>query len=328
MDDTDRRLLLLMGADPRMRFQEIAKKLGISRQAVHNRVQTLTKLGVIRGMHAGVSVSYLGAVSVVVFGRSRTSSIEETLDTLSESESTRRAVIAGGNYLYVVGFLRDLSELGGFSEFVRRAGDMTEPIVGIYSHDDALMPHYYVDGGGKRGQPYSKLSPLDLKIVASLRDDARRPAAEVADMLGVSAKTVRRHIERMMSEGSLEMHMPADLSLGGDLMLLMHVNLRAGADAVEVGKRLLSKYLPQDAYVRRYSNLPGFLLVIFWSDKMEEIRKVLREVDGDEDVLAAMLNFGYLERIYPTWRDRLPEVDARPLEAARTRDRPSRSRRR
>jgi DNA-binding Lrp family transcriptional regulator len=318
MDDTDRKLLILMGANPRMHVRELAKRLGISRQAVDRRMQTLMKTGVIKGMIAGISIPYLDAVPVTVFGRSTAASIEKTLDKLGESEFTRRAVVTGGNFFYVVGFLRNISELGSYVEFVKRAGEMTEPTVGINCLDDGLSPDYSVDGVGKRKQSYKELSPLDLKIIASLKDDARRPVTDIADMVGVSAKTVRRHLEDMMSEGSLDMSMPSDLALGGDMFLVMHVNLRDGVDKAEVGRRLLAKYPFQDQYIRTFSNLPGLLVWVFWSGKMAEIRKVMREVGEDEDVLSVMLNFAYLERIYPTWRDKLPAVRAHPSKKVRT----------
>ena len=318
MDDTDRKLLILIGAEPRMHFLELAKRLGISRQAVHHRMKVLTEIGVIKAAIAGISISYLNAVPMAISGRSRTASIEETLDRLGESELTRRVVVAGGNYLYVVGFLRNISELDSYVEFVKRAAEMPEPTVGIYCLDDALMPSYLVDGGGKRKQSYKELSPLDLKIIGSLRDDARRPIAEIAGMVGVSAKTVRRHLEDMISDGSLEMSVPVDGASGGDLFLIMHVNLRDGADKREVGMRLISKHYFQDQYIRTHSNLPSLLIWVFWSDKVPEIRKVLRETGEDEDVLSVMLNFAYLERIYTTWRDKLPDVLTRPSEKARS----------
>src|SRR4030043_360181 len=136
MDDTDRRLLILIGANPRIHFRELAKRLGISRQAVHHRMQVLTRIGVIKGMIAGISIHYLDAVPVAVFGRSMTASIEKTLDRLGESEFSRRAVVTGGNFLYVIGFLRNISELGSYVEFVKRAGEMPEPTVGIYRSEE------------------------------------------------------------------------------------------------------------------------------------------------------------------------------------------------
>jgi DNA-binding Lrp family transcriptional regulator len=319
MDDTDRKLLVLLDSNPRIHIRELATRLGISRQAVHRRIQVLTKIGVIKGAFASISVAYLDAVPVAVFGGSRTASIEKTLDRLGGSDSTRRVVVAGGNYIYVVGYLRNISELDSYFEFVKRTAEMPEPIVGIYCLDDGLTPGYYIDGGGKRKQSYKELSPLDLKIIASLKDDARRPVAEIAEVVGVSTKTVRRHLEDMISDGSLDMSAPQDLLSGGDLFLIMHVNLRDGADKRVVGKRLLSKNYVQDQYIRTHSNLPNLLVWVFWSDKVTEIRKALKETGEDEDVLSVMLNFAYLERIYSTWLEKLPAVQTRSSVESRIR---------
>lgn len=318
MDDTDRKLLILLGAEPRMHLRDLAKRLGISRQAVHHRMQVLMQIGVIKGMIASISVSYLDAIPVAVFGTSKAASVEKVLDRLGESELTRRAVVAGGNYFHIIGFLREISELDGYVEFVKRAAEMPDPTVGIYCLDDGLMPYYPVDGGGERKLRRRELSLLDLKIIASLKDNARRPIAEIAGVLGVSAKTVRRHLEDMISEGSLDMSVPVDLAAGGDMMLIMQVNLKEGVDKRRFGMRLLSKHSFQDAYIRTFSNLPHLLAWVFWSNDIIEIRRSAKEVGEDEDVSSVMLNFAYLERIYSTWRDRLPEGAARPRQKAGT----------
>ena len=314
MDDTDRKLLLLISADPRIHLRELAKKLGISTQAVHHRLQVLTKIGVIQCITAGISIYYLDAVPVMVFGRSKTASIEETLNRLGESEFSKIVVVAGWNFLYVLGELRNISELDSYVEFVKRAGEMPEPTVGIACLDSGISPDY-IDGG-KRKQSYKELSQLDLRIIASLKDNARAPIADIADMVGVSAKTVRRHLDDMISEGSLDLNVPWDPPSGEDIYTIVHVNLREGADKVEVSKRLLSKY--HLAFVRSFSNIPGFLICALCSDKMTETRRILREINGDEDVLAIMFNLNYFERKYTTWRDKLPAVRTGPSEKART----------
>ncbi|MDH3366166.1 MAG: winged helix-turn-helix transcriptional regulator [Thermoplasmata archaeon] len=324
MDDTDRKLLLLISAEPRMHLRELAERLGISRQAAHHRIRVLTEIGVIQGMTAGISIYYLDAVPLVIFGRSQTASIAATLDRLGKSEFTRIAVVAGGNYLYVIGELRDTSELDGYAEFVKRAAEMPEPTVGLYSLDSELSPKYL--DGGKRKRSYKELSPLDLRIISSLKEDARMSVADIADMVGVSAKTVRRHLENMISEGSLDLNVPWDPPSGEDVYTLVHVNLRGGADKAEVGKRLLSKYPIQVAFIRTFINLPGFLLCALCSDKMTETRRVLREIGEDEDVQAIMFNLNYFERKYSTWRDKLPEGRTPPSKKAGTRNLRSRLR--
>jgi len=317
--------MLLICEDPRMPFRELAKRLGISRQAVHHRMQVLTNIGVFKSMPASISIHYLDGVNVMIFGRSKTASIEETLDRLGESEFTFRACVAGGNYLYVIGFLRNISELNGYFEFVKRVAEMPEPTVGIVCYFDGMNPDYY--DGGKRKQIYKKLSPLDLKIIASLRDDARKPISEIADNVGVSIKTVRRHLENMRSEGSLDFDEPWDPTSGADMFTVMHVNLRDGADKVKVARRLYAKDPIHIILFRSFSNVPGFLLGLLSSDKMSEIRKLLREIGEDEAVLAVTPNLLYHERMYLTWDTKLLLADLT-CPSEKIRKRPLRSGRR
>ena len=323
MDDTDRKLILHLSSNPRMSFRELAKNLGISKQAVHHRIQVLIKIGAIKGTTAYISVPYLDAIPMAVFGRSKAASIETVFDKLGESELTRRCVAAGGNYLYVVGLLREISELDSYAEFVIRTAEMSEPNVGIYSLDTVPMPEYVVDGVGRPKRSSRELTPLDFHIIASLKDDARRPVAEIAKMIGVSPKTVRRHLTDMMSNGSLDLSVRFDQPSAGDLMFLSHVNLRNGADKAEVSRRLLSTYPFPDAYIRTFGNIPGLLIWIFWTDKLTEMRKILRVAREDEDVLTIVPNFAFLERVYSTWRDGLHEDPA--LCAAKARPRKTRT---
>jgi hypothetical protein len=145
-------------------------------------MQVLTNAGVFGGMPASVSIHYLGGFNVMVFGRYRTASIEKTLDRLGKSEITFRVGVCGGNYLYVTGFLTDMSNLDDYVRFVRLTAEMPEPTVGIVTYFDGMNPDW-VDGG-KRKQSYRELSALDLKIIASLRDDARTPIAKIAKNVG------------------------------------------------------------------------------------------------------------------------------------------------
>ena len=307
MDDTDRKLLILRGQNARIHLQELARRLGITRQAVYKRLQALERAGVFKGVFAGVSVRYLDAVPIAICGWSSTVSMDQTLDKLGESELTRRVLVAGGNYLYVIGFLRSLAELDEYAEFVRRTAEMPDPLVGIYNLDDGLMA-YSVDGSGRSKQTYRDLSPLDLRIIASLKDNARKSIADIAGTIGASTKTVRRHLEKMVAEGSVDFDTPLDMESAGDLLLVMHVNLKEGADKILVGKRLLSKHMFPDQYIRTHSNIPGLLMWVFWSDKMSSIREAVKETGSDKDVRSVMLNFTYIERLYPTWRDKLLET--------------------
>jgi DNA-binding Lrp family transcriptional regulator len=306
MDDTDRKLLALLSSNPRASLQELAQRLRISKQAVHHRIHDLTDEGVLIGTTAAISFEYLRAIPVAIFGASNAPFIEETMNRLGESDFARRVVIAGGNYIYVVGVLRNLSELDEYVEFVRHAAEIPDPTVGIYSLDEVPIPNYHVDGIQPRKSNYRKLTPVDLRIIASLKDDARRPVSEIAEIAGITSRTARRSLDSMIADGSIEFHARIDDLVGGETLSLIHIKLNNGSNTGEVAKKLLSKFRSLETYIRAFSNIPDFLMMAVWSDDLREIRTVFREICEERDSASVTLNIAYLERIYHTaWRDNL-----------------------
>jgi Lrp/AsnC family leucine-responsive transcriptional regulator len=60
LDATSRRLLVALSTDGRRSAAALAKQLGLSRQAVTERIRDLERRGVIRGYHADVDPGALG----------------------------------------------------------------------------------------------------------------------------------------------------------------------------------------------------------------------------------------------------------------------------
>jgi len=315
LDEIDRRLITIFASDPRIHFRELGTKLGISTQAVHRRVQDLMKTGVIKGTTAGISIRYLNAIPIIIFGRSNTVSVEDAVKKLKENELLSSVLVAGGNFIYVVGLLKDISELDGFTNFVRHAAEISEPTVGIYSTDTGLAPDF-MDKGMKKKDGYEKLTPLDLRIIASLKEDARKAETDIAQEVGVSAKTVSRRLEKMISDGSLDLIVPMDPTKCGDIVSLVHVQLKEGISRRAVGKRLASKLSPRLWYMRTFSNLPGFLHCVICSDRMDDLREVIRKIGEDSEVKSVVPNTWYSDHIFETWRDRLVTALGEPEERA------------
>lgn len=67
MDKTDIFLIQLLLANSRLPYAELAKKLNLSVNAVHKRIQSLVEMGVIRRFTAKVSHF---AVQVFIYGNS------------------------------------------------------------------------------------------------------------------------------------------------------------------------------------------------------------------------------------------------------------------
>ena len=305
MDESDRKLMLYLAKDPRMPYRELAEKLGVSVQAVHRRIQVLMKMGVLRSFSAGVSIRYLAAIPVMVFGRSNTYSLEETMKKLAKNEMTSSVLVAGGNYLYVVGLLKNISDLEKYADFVKKAGEMPEPTVGIYSLDAGLAPDFL--DGGRSTPEKSELTPLDMRIVTALQKDCRKAIADVASEVRVSSRTVTRRLDRMLDEGLVDLVVPMDPTATGDIVSTVHIYLKDGAAKKDVGARLLNKFTPRMWYIRSFTNMPNFLLGIVCTDTMNELRGILEKIAKDADVKTMVPNIWYADYIFETWRNRLVE---------------------
>lgn len=312
MDDTDRKLLQLISEDPRMPLKELSKRLGLSRQTVSRRLQVLTRLGTFKCIKAKISYGYYGDLTFpVIWGISRATSINDTLDRLGEDESTFAAAVLGGGLILVFGCLREASELERYVESVRRDADMPEATVGLLSYHDGVNFDFWSEGA-TLSKGCRQLSTLDLKIIASIHQDPRKPPDEIADAVGVSTKTVRRHIERMRLDGALDFRVPVDFPPGESFFTLFFINLRSGADKVKVGRRILSRYPQRMLIVRPFTNIPDFLRALLRSDKMSEIRRIIEEIGEDEDVLSVRPNLIYFWREYETaWHYKMLRTLAR-----------------
>ncbi len=305
MDESDRKLMLYLAENPRMPYRELADRLGVSVQAVHRRIQVLMKMGVLRGFDAGVSIRHLGAVPIMIFGRSMTLSLEETMKKLAKSEMTSSVLVAGGNYLYVVGLLKGISDLEKYADFVKKAGDMPEPTIGIYSLDAGLAPDF-IDGGRKASEK-GDLTDLDMRIIAALQRDCRKAIADVAEEVRVSSRTVTRRLDRMLEEGLVDLVVPMDPTATGDIVSTVHIHLKDGATKKEVGARLINEFTPRMWYIRSFTNMPSFLLGIVCTDTMNELRGILDKISKDKDVKTLVPNIWYADYLFDTWRDRLTD---------------------
>jgi DNA-binding Lrp family transcriptional regulator len=305
MDQSDRKLMLFLAENPRMPYRELADRLGVSVQAVHRRIQVLMKMGVLSGFAAGISIRHLGAIPVMVFGRSNTSALDETMKKLGKNEMTSSVLVAGGNYLYVVGLLKGISDLEKYADFVKRMGEIVEPMVGIYSLDAGLAPDF-IDGG-RRANDKGKLTALDMRIIASLSKDCRKPIADIAKEVRVSSRTISRRLDTMLEEGLVDLVVPMDPTATGDIVSTVHIHIREGASKKDVGARLINQFSPRMWYIRSFTNLPDFLLGIVCTDTMNELRGMLEKIAKDDDVKTLVPNIWYADYIFDTWRDRLLE---------------------
>ena len=294
MDSTDITLTLMLLLNSRLPYSDLAEKLGLSVNAIHKRIQSLKETGVIRNFTAKIGIGALGIVSVLVFGSSEIKLGEQVLAKLQENDRTYWVAVGSGNYLYIGGYLRNISELDAYVTSVKKEGDMASPVVGIIVPSEKDVPH-----------SIAKLQNLDYRIIYALQKDSRKAIPEIAEEISVSAKTIRRRLARMISENLIELSLEWFPDKSNDIMTLFDIDLKAQADKGKAVSLFNKEYSPNALFCWTFSNLPDSILFFVWTNSMKELQDITKRIQGEPTIERVMPRILYTGYIFETWRDKL-----------------------
>lgn len=292
-------LSMLLLADSRLSYRDLADKLGLSVNAVHKRIQSLQESGIIRAFVAKVSLYALGGIALWVFGRSETA-LSKIHEQLGKHGSIFWVGIAGGNFLYVGAYLRDVSELEPFVDYLRKEAKMPDPTVGIL--DSSIGPS---ETSGQGAPVSPSLDALDYQIVNALRRDSRKAVSDISEELGVTTKTLRRRLSRLIEDKAIELTIDWYPDSSNDIMTVFHLQLKPTANRREVVPLLINKYWPRALLFEIFSNLPNRIICIVWSRTMKELKEIREGFEGEGFFDAIVPNILYTGYIFETWRDKL-----------------------
>lgn len=297
MDKTDVILCQLLLADSRLSYRKLAEKLNLSVTAVHNRIQSLIEVGVIRKFNAKLSLIVKNGIHVLIFGASKTNSIRDLNPKLEKHGSIYWLALGGGNVLYIGAYLRHIAELEELVRFIKETADMSEPTVGITTSPvPAYVWQMKID---------TSLCELDYKIIRSLKDNSRKPTSVVSEELGVSTKTVRRRLNRMTKNFLVTFSMDWYPDASNDIISAFHIQLKPDADP-NTPNIVWQKHYPNTLFYWGFSNLPNTYLFLTWTPATKELREILESLEQEPAVQAVSPNIMYTGYIFPTWMDEIP----------------------
>ena len=301
MDEFDLHLYHLLLRDPRMPLRELAERLGISLQAVHKRMQALHEAGIFVGTSAAIPSNYVNATNVFIFGRMEGDrQLNEVIADLGRNDAVGYVMLCSGNVLYVSGTLRRTVDMGPFQEFVNQTCCMKSSTMAIESLGRV--------GEVRPAEPLAaetRLSSLDLKIIASLKDDARKPYALVAEEVGVTARTVRQRIDRMIDEGSVELTPKVDPTHARTISSVIHVYVKEGVDRNALGIEIMQRYPATVLFFRSYCNIPDMISVATNHPEMSSLFSAMDALFDDQRVRMAIPNVVITAWGFDTWKEKL-----------------------
>jgi DNA-binding Lrp family transcriptional regulator len=198
----------------------------------------------------------------------------------------------------VHGLLRNISELDEYVAFVKKTAAVPNPIVGIVTL-------------GLPIQIENTLKALDYQIIYSLHKDSRKEIPEIAEELGVSAKTVRRRLTNMVRSHLIELSMDWYPEASHDSLSIMNMQLKDSADKAKALTRLRTEYSPKMIWFWMFSNLPNLVMGMLWTKGMKELQDICRHLQT-EDFETVTPNVLCYSLVFDTWRDKLASEKGAP----------------
>ncbi len=278
-------------------YRLLARKLGVTKDTVRNRLRRL-EAGFLTGWRVGINPSLLGYSGSFVFFDVRPPSLKPRV-------------------------LEEVRRLPGMLWFA----DCTEGFIGCalaYKDADSLKStlqkisrmsnaETLVGGSGRLPTCNLRLSKIDWSIVQDVQREPRRPYSETAKTLGVSTRTVRRRLDRMIEEHALFLMPSMNMEeLQGSIAVNLTISYTSPEFKRDVDGKVISEFWDYLALAHLNSTEHGWYVLILPNlPKVEEVRKLATVLPGARNVLVNPI-VDFVNVLGETFRDDLERILTRP----------------
>lgn len=192
VDKLDLKILQIISVDARVPFKDVAEVCGVSRAAIHQRVQRLTEAGVITGSGYDVNPQHVGYSTCTFVGITleRGSMYKEVATELLKIPEIVECHFTTGNYTMLVKlYSRDNEHL------MRLLNDRIQQINGVISTETLISLE----------QSFTRQVPIilpddaqgdDMRAVCEFADRLRDPALLVDDPEGNETTLAKRRTRK------------------------------------------------------------------------------------------------------------------------------------
>lgn len=297
MDKTDIILCQLLLGNSRLSYRELAEKLDLSVTAVHNRIQTLIDLGIIRKFTTKISTFAQNAIHILILGTSKANSITAIKQKLEQNSRVYWLAVGGSSVLYIGVYLKNIAEMENVIRFVKDSAEIPEPTIGITFSPIPIVI--------QKSNPQVGLCELDYKIIRSLKEDSRKATSTIAEELGIAAKTVRHRLNRMVNNFLIEFSIDWYPDASNDIMTIFHVQTKNDANP-NAANLILQKFYPNTLFYWGLSNIPGTYIFMVWTPTTKELKSMRENMEQEPTVNSIAPNIIYTGYIFKSWRDEIP----------------------
>ncbi len=323
MDEIDFGLCMSLVVNSRIAYRELAVNFNMSVNSIHKRIKSLVELGILHNFNTKLgSLNFPNSVNVIMFGNSKAENKNELLDKLGRHKCVFNVTRASGNLYYIHAYLKDFSGLNPLISFIRQEGEFDDLEIGLDStppspnapitsetdpsskSDTKVWPEEY------------RYSNLDFLIINSLKDNSRKPVTDIADEVGTTPKTVRRHLNKMIEEKLLDFSIEwyPDKSAIIMSIAILKLDPTLQVDKLKIMEEIRKDHGQTILFSWNLSNLPNLMLVCAWTHSMKELQDLEASLISKKfnSVNATVLFKG---KMYPSWRDTYLEEKMKEIKA-------------
>jgi len=217
LDSKDIALLFLLEKDARIPLTHLAKKIGLSKQAVRYKIERLKELGVIERFITQLDITRLGYTNYEVWLQLTTASEEEKKEFIGHLVShvnTRWVAECGGKWDIAIAVLaRNIAHFDRIFNDELMKGNWEKVghfdntvVVSLYNYNkqflekSSLKRDVVLFGGEK---DIVQFDALDLKILEKISQDARIPTIRIAASVEASPLTVKNRLAKLKKNGTI-----------------------------------------------------------------------------------------------------------------------------
>ena len=311
MDEIDFNISMLLMANSRIPYRELAEIFNMSVNSIHKRVKSMVDKGIIQNFNMRLSsLNFPNMANVVMFGISKIMDPKTLIEKIGSHECIYNVTQASSNLFYIHAYIRNLSQLDSVVSFIRQKGEINELTIGL---DKGVTSDIVKDLGD------ISLSKLDYLIVNSLKDNSRKTISDVADEIGISPKTIRRHLNRLIEKNLVDFRIDWYPDKTAEILSIIILKAKPSVDFddVKLLEDLREKCSQKVLFSWTFSNLPNLILVCIWTSSMKELQGIEAFLMSKqfESVEVTVLIEG---KMFPTWQDTFLEDKMKEIKQNRT----------
>lgn len=262
LDFKDRKLLYELDIDSRQSAHQLAKKIGLSKDAIIYRMNKLQEAGIIKQFHTVIDVGKLNFISFRLYLKLQNTTPEkevEIIEYLKAKSGVAWLVSIDGEYdlgLWIL--VRTIAEMNLFwKELLQKYRDNIEQRQLTIFTKVSYFPRTYLLDKKQNDLEYifitephlAGLDETDISILQLLAPQARLPVTEIVHKLKLTAKTVAARIRLLEKKKVIVGYRTVfDLEKLGYLYYKVHFNLHNASLQKERQFRQYIKQHPNIVY--------------------------------------------------------------------------------